>query len=194
MKAILLALSLIVTSACAAAPEFSDVFTAGRDAYRSLRIPAVVVATNGHVLAFAEGRAARADQAQNDIVLKRSFDGGKTWGALQVIADDGAQSLNNPTAVVEQNSGRVFGILNCLQSACACQKHPCTKITVLYRVSTISGLPGNCFPCKRYRNPLAHKKCRTRNSGRVSRLLMRAMSSPRVSAFLMSATDEIREE
>jgi sialidase-1 len=60
------------------------------------------------VLAFAEGRAARTDQAQNDIILKRSMDGGKTWGTLQVIHEDGANSLNNPTAVVEQQSGRVF--------------------------------------------------------------------------------------
>ena len=89
-------------------PQFTDVFIAGRDGYNSIRIPSVVVTTQGTVLAFAEGRAANSDQAQNDIILKRSTDGGATWGALQLIHDDGANSLNNPTAVVEQKSGRVF--------------------------------------------------------------------------------------
>jgi sialidase-1 len=97
-----------VRSSFALEPEFSEVFVADKDSYPSIRIPAVVTTKKGTVLAFAEGRAKFADQAQNDIILKRSFDGGKTWSALQVIAEDGANSLNNPTAVVEQKSGRVF--------------------------------------------------------------------------------------
>lgn len=108
MKSIAFLLGLIISTACAGQPEFSDVFTAGTDTYKSIRIPSVVVAKSGVVLAFAEGRAARTDQAQNDIILKRSLNGGKSWGALQLIAADGAHSLNNPTAVVEQESGRVF--------------------------------------------------------------------------------------
>lgn len=89
-------------------PEFITVFDAAKDGYPSIRIPAVVVAKNGEVLAFGEGRSANTDQAGNDIILKRSTDGGLTWQSLQVLSDDGADSLNNPTAVVEQNSGRVF--------------------------------------------------------------------------------------
>ncbi len=91
-----------------AAPDFHDVFTAGQDGYRSIRIPAVVVTTQGTVLAFAEGRAEASDQAENDLVLKRSTDGGRTWSPLKVLQDDGRHSLNNPTAVVERESGRVF--------------------------------------------------------------------------------------
>lgn len=103
MKFLIYALSLLT-----AAAEPVAVFSAGEAGYASIRIPAVVVANNGDVLAFAEGRAKAADQAQNDIVLKRSSDGGKTWGALQKLADRGAESLNNPTAVVEGKSGRVL--------------------------------------------------------------------------------------
>jgi sialidase-1 len=95
-------------SFAAAEPQFSNVFVATNDGYRSIRIPSVVVTKKGVVLAFAEGRRRPADQAENDIILKRSTDGGKTWSALQLIHDDGANSLNNPTAVVEQKSGRVF--------------------------------------------------------------------------------------
>lgn len=91
-----------------AVPEFGDVFVAGLEGYSSIRIPSVAATQRGTVLAFAEGRAKHADQAQNDIILKRSEDGGKSWGKLQVIAEDGAHSLNNPTVVVERGSGRVF--------------------------------------------------------------------------------------
>ena len=98
----------IASAVSAAEPDFADVFTAGKDGYKSIRIPSMVVTQKGTVLAFAEGRAANADQAQNDIILKRSSDGGRIWGPLQLIQDDGANSLNNPTAVVERESGRVF--------------------------------------------------------------------------------------
>jgi len=94
--------------ACAAEPQFSDVFLSGKEGYKSIRIPSVVVTKNGVVLAFAEGRTVATDQAQNDIILKRSTDSGRTWGPLQLLHDDGKNSLNNPTAVVEQESGRVF--------------------------------------------------------------------------------------
>ena len=93
----------------AAEPEFFDVFTAGRDGYPAIRIPSVVVARNGDVLAFAEARLKPgADQAANRIALKRSADGGRTWGPLQIIAQDGRNSLNNPTTLVEPDNGRVW--------------------------------------------------------------------------------------
>ncbi len=101
------ALLLVTTALFAAEPQFSDVFTAGKDGHPSIRIPSVVVTKNGTVLAFAEARAKNADQASNKIILKRSTDGGVTWGAVQLIHDDGANSLNNPTALVAE-SGRTF--------------------------------------------------------------------------------------
>ncbi len=59
-------------------------------------------------MAFAERRAANADQAKNKIILKRSTDGGRTWGPLTIIADGGERSFNNPCAVVERESGLVL--------------------------------------------------------------------------------------
>lgn len=95
-------------AAFAAEPEFTDVFTSGKEGYASIRIPAVLVTNKGTVLAFAEGRLRPTDQAENDIVFKRSTDGGKTWSELKVIHEDGANSLNNPTVVQDQASGRIF--------------------------------------------------------------------------------------
>ena len=87
---------------------FIDVFTSGSEGYHTFRIPSVVVTRDGTVLAFCEGRARRADHSQNDIVLKRSADGGKTWGPLTVIAEDGKNALLNPCAVVVRKTGRVL--------------------------------------------------------------------------------------
>ena len=101
-------LLLVTTTLLAAEPEFVDVFTSGTEGYASIRIPAVVVTNRGSVLAFAEGRVRPTDQAENDIVFKRGTDAGKTWTALRVLHDDGANSLNNPTVVQEAGTGRVF--------------------------------------------------------------------------------------
>ena len=71
------------------------------------RIPSLVTTKNGTLLAFAERRVGLHDHAQNDIVLRRSTDGGRAWGEVQVIADHGKNSLNDPSAVV-LTSGRIL--------------------------------------------------------------------------------------
>ena len=71
------------------------------------RIPALVVAKSGALLAFCERRVGLEDHAENDIVLRRSADGGRTWGELSVAAEAGADSLNDPCVVVLE-SGRVL--------------------------------------------------------------------------------------
>jgi sialidase-1 len=111
VPAALAVLALVIASylpAASAEPEFSDVFIAGKDQFKSIRIPSVVVTKQGTVLAIAEGRAQHADQANNKLILKRSRDGGKTWGAQQIIADDGVNCLNNPCTVVDRNTGRII--------------------------------------------------------------------------------------
>jgi sialidase-1 len=104
----LLALLIQVAVVAAGEPEFANVFVPNADGFKSIRIPAVVASKSGMLLAFAEGRAANADQASNKIVQKRSSDGGKTWGRLAILADDGLNSLNNPCVVVERGTGRLL--------------------------------------------------------------------------------------
>lgn len=87
-----------------------DVFVGG-EGYPAYRIPSLLVTRTGAVLAFAEGRAALSDHARNDIVLRRSTDGGATFGALQVIADEGLDALNNPCAVELREGPRAGRIL-----------------------------------------------------------------------------------
>ncbi|MFJ9408379.1 exo-alpha-sialidase [Streptomyces sp. NPDC101393] len=81
--------------------ESSVPYRAGTDGYASFRIPAVVRARSGAVLAFAEGRvSSAADSGDIDIVLTRSADGGRTWGPLQVVARNNAGTAGNPAPVV----------------------------------------------------------------------------------------------
>ncbi len=81
------------------------VFTAGRDGYDTFRIPALIEAPDGTLLAFAEGRVGgRGDSGNIDLVLKRSRDGGSSWGELEVVWDDDANTCGNPCPVVDHET------------------------------------------------------------------------------------------
>ena len=92
-----------------------------------------------------------------------------------------------------QKSRFVYGILqhcdlSILSSStkCPCQKHPFTKMQVLYFLSTKSGCPGNRLWCSLYLNPLFHKPLRTIISGFVSFDLTNAIIVCRCSAENLS--------
>jgi sialidase-1 len=121
--------AVVASSAIGVEPEFTDVFASGQEGYVSIRIPAILVTKQGSVLAFAEGRMRPMDQAENDIVAKRSVDGGKTWSGLQVIHEDGVNSLNNPTVVQERESGRIF--LMCQRIPAHLKEHSANTATGL---------------------------------------------------------------
>lgn len=95
------------------APAFEEqvLFDAARDpgGYACFRIPAIVRTTDGTLLAFAEGRVLDCGDAGDiDVVLKRSTDGGRTWGPLQVVNDGGGDTHGNPAPVVDRATGRVL--------------------------------------------------------------------------------------
>lgn len=103
------ALALAAAVARAEDPRRTDVFVAGADGYHTFRIPAVVVSARGTLLAFCEGRKnGRSDTGDIDLVLRRSTDNGRTWGALQVVWDDGPNTVGNPCPVVDRNTGTIW--------------------------------------------------------------------------------------
>jgi sialidase-1 len=102
-------LSAFIIAAISRSPAFIDVFSKGDGGFVQIRIPSLVVTDRGTLLAFAEGRNTdRSDQGSNKILLRRSSNGGQTWQPIQIVDDKGADSLNNPCAVVERTSGHVF--------------------------------------------------------------------------------------
>ncbi|HUR54816.1 MAG TPA: sialidase family protein, partial [Gemmataceae bacterium] len=83
--------------------ERVDVFTADTGGYKLYRIPGVVVTSKGTVLAYCEARKSdRGDWGTIDILLKRSTDGGKTWGGSQMIADVPGPKAKNPVALAQK--------------------------------------------------------------------------------------------
>ncbi|KOV67950.1 sialidase family protein [Streptomyces sp. MMG1121] len=83
-------------------------YVSGRGGYHTYRIPAVVRTRHGTVLAFAEGRRDSAgDTGDIDVVLRRSTDGGCTWGPLTVVAAGHGDTRGNPAPVVDPRTGAV---------------------------------------------------------------------------------------
>lgn len=70
-------------------------------AYFFFRLPAILRAGNGDLLAFAEGRVDSADDDGNiDIVMKRSTNNGVAWGSLVVVSSDGTAKQGNPVPIL----------------------------------------------------------------------------------------------
>ena len=83
------------------------VYVSGTDGYKSFRIPAIVKAKNGDLLAFCEGRInGGSDFGNIKIVLKRSNDNGKTWSPLQIVASNDSLQAGNAAAVVDLTDPR----------------------------------------------------------------------------------------
>ena len=102
--------------------EQTKVFSNGNDGYKIFRIPVIVRASNGDLLAFCEARSG-GDLSEIDLVLKRSSDNGKTWQALEMVQesdnfkglfdDDVPEiSIGNPAPVVDlldpNHPGRIW--------------------------------------------------------------------------------------
>lgn len=92
--------------------EQIPVFISGEDGYHTYRIPAVIATQQGTLLAFCEGRKnSGSDHGDLDLVLKRSTDGGLTWGPMQLVYEEGGDAeitIGNPCPVVDQSNGRVW--------------------------------------------------------------------------------------
>ena len=109
-------LVIVLTSIATAEPmcESTDVFHSGEDGYAMYRIPAIEVAPDGTLVAFAEARKHGGHdpgfgKQDIDLVYKTSTDGGKTWSKMVVLEDPGeGWSSANPATVVDRDTKKVW--------------------------------------------------------------------------------------
>jgi len=89
-----------------------DVFISGTEGYHTYRIPAIVLTNKDTLLAFCEGRkTGRGDHGDLDLMLRRSTDGGKMWGPMQLVYEEGSTAkitIGNPCPVVDRKTGTVW--------------------------------------------------------------------------------------
>ena len=83
--------------------EKVDLFEGGVDGYALYRIPGIVVTRQGTVLAYCEARrTGKSDWDTIDILLRRSTDGGRTFGPPRKIVDVPGKKTKNPVALAQK--------------------------------------------------------------------------------------------
>ena len=91
---------------------FNYIFRQRYEGYACYRIPALIRAKDGTLIAFAEARKnSCSDTGDIDLVMKRSSDNGETWGPLVKIWDDGANTCGNPAPVLDETTGTIHLLL-----------------------------------------------------------------------------------
>jgi sialidase-1 len=89
--------------------EQHPLFISGEGGYHTYRIPALVTAVDGTLLAFCEGRkGGRGDAGEIDLLLTRSHDQGKSWEAVQVVVSEAGVTCGNPCPVVDRETGVIW--------------------------------------------------------------------------------------
>ena len=121
-------LSLLVLVSCSRAAgtavEKIDVFKPGEHGFAHYRIPGMVVTAKGTIVAYCEARKNdREDWGEIEVHLRRSTDGGRTWGPVQHVAHhapriegnpkkkvggEHEQTVNNPVAIADRDGSVHF--------------------------------------------------------------------------------------
>ena len=84
-------------------------FQSGDRGYPMYRIPSLTVTNRGTILALCEAsKSIGPAWADEDLALRRSFDGGRSWTPIRFIADEGALTLTNPCPVVDCTTGTIW--------------------------------------------------------------------------------------
>jgi sialidase-1 len=111
-------LSLLSVLTVTAQSKEVPVFVSGTEGFRSFRIPAIIRASDGSLLAFCEGRLNGASDFGNiKIVMKRSLDNGQTWDKIQAVATNDTLQTDNAAPVIDMTDpdypkGRLFLFYN----------------------------------------------------------------------------------
>ncbi len=88
-----------------------DLFVGGENQVHTYRIPAMITTHSGAVIALCDARVDKGNDAPNniDLVMRISYDSGRTWSKAQVIADfPGDECAGDASLVVDEQTGTIW--------------------------------------------------------------------------------------
>ena len=94
-----------------------DLFVSGTEKTHTFRIPALMTAPNGDLIACCDARRKSSQDLIGardiDIVIKRSCDNGETWSDMEVVCDYGeGKPASDPSFVLDHTTGAIFCFYN----------------------------------------------------------------------------------
>lgn len=100
--------------------ENKDLFVSGTHNTHTFRIPAIITAMNGDLIAACDARRNSAGdliwERDIDIVIRRSTDNGKTWGPMETVIDYGGKKVgkpaSDPSLILDRATGEIFCFYN----------------------------------------------------------------------------------
>ncbi len=88
--------------------EKIDVFSARTHGFYTYRIPTLAYTQKGSLLAFAEARIGNmSDWAGMSLVMRRSFDKGKTWEPMKKLVSSEKKPVHNAVAIIPKVSSKI---------------------------------------------------------------------------------------
>ena len=89
--------------------EQQNLFTSGEGGYVRYRIPAIVMTGKGTILTFCEARKFTGhDSDQIDLFVRRSTDGGRSFGPVGIVATESDVVCGNPAPVLDRATGTIW--------------------------------------------------------------------------------------
>ncbi len=92
-------------------------FVSGTENTHTFRIPAIITAQNGDLIATCDARRKSGADLKwvrdIDIAVKRSSDNGRTWSEMELVCDFGdGKPASDPSLVLDEMTGEIFCFYN----------------------------------------------------------------------------------
>lgn len=107
----------VATEPIAKLLEKQTLFVSGKQDTHTFRIPAIITALNGDLIAVCDARrASSADllyARDIDIAIRRSSDNGKTWSDMELLCEFGdGRPASDPSLILDRTTGEIFCFYN----------------------------------------------------------------------------------
>lgn len=97
--------------------DFVPLFTSGEDNVACYRIPAIITALDGSLIAMADQRVPNCGDLRScddiNIVMRKSKDHGKTWTPITMVIDHPkGESASDPSMILDRSDGSIYLFYN----------------------------------------------------------------------------------